>query len=577
MAAIINTNIQSLNAQRNLSTSQSSLATSMQRLSSGLRINSAKDDAAGLAISERMTTQIRGLNQAARNANDGISLAQTAEGALGSVGNNLQRIRELAVQSRNATNSTDDRAALQKEVAQLTSEIDRVARDTSFNGTNLLDGSFTAKAFQVGANQGQLINIDKIANASASALGTWDTVATASKMSVAAITAVPSQAAAAATVVGANTTQDVTFNLSTAQLTSSGAGGAVNYGYDAFKLNINGVQLDIDGSDATHADAATANTAMAAAVVAAFNAMTGPEKPVGVTATNSFGAVTFTAPLASTNPNGISVTGNGTGSGILAGVAVQAAPVISTDAVAAGKYFSALQPGDLQINGISIVVSGGAESAAGQQNKLMEAINAKSSETGVSAAMKDGKMVLKGATNDITITGTAAKLIENGLATGDTTAGTATKFVDSQKGVVGFKGVDISTEEGADNAIKAMDAALKAVNSARADLGAIQNRFTTTVENLQINSENLSASRSRIMDADFAQETANLSRSQILQQAGTAMVAQANQELFGSCTNIGECEAVCPKGIPLEVIAQMNRDYLKSAWTGRGESAAESA
>ena len=165
MASTINTNMASLNAQRNLSNSQNSLTTSMQRLSSGMRINSAKDDAAGLAISERMTAQVNGLNQAAKNANDGISLAQTAEGTLGTIGNNLQRIRELAVQSRNATNSSDDRAAIQKEVSQLTAEIDRVAKNTAFNGTNLLDGSFTAQSFQVGANQGQTIEIAGIADA----------------------------------------------------------------------------------------------------------------------------------------------------------------------------------------------------------------------------------------------------------------------------------------------------------------------------------------------------------------------------------------------------------------------------
>lgn len=176
MAMTINTNIQSLNAQRNLGTSQSSLSTSMQRLSSGMRINSAKDDAAGLAIAERMSAQVRGLNQAQRNANDGVSLAQTAEGALSTIGSNLQRIRELAVQSRNATNSTEDRAALQKEVDQLKSEIDRVATDTSFNGTKLLDGSFTSQAFQVGANQGQRINIDSIQNSKIDQLGTWTSV-----------------------------------------------------------------------------------------------------------------------------------------------------------------------------------------------------------------------------------------------------------------------------------------------------------------------------------------------------------------------------------------------------------------
>src|SRR5690554_5318250 len=169
--SVINTNTIALNAQRNLATNSASLSTTIQRLSSGLRINSAKDDAAGLAISERFTTQIRGMNQAARNANDGISLAQTAEGALGEIGNNLQRIRELAVQSSNATNSTTDRAALQKEVEQLTAEIGRVAKQTSFNDTNLLDGSFSGVAFQVGANAGQLITVDSITNANTNALG----------------------------------------------------------------------------------------------------------------------------------------------------------------------------------------------------------------------------------------------------------------------------------------------------------------------------------------------------------------------------------------------------------------------
>ncbi len=173
MAQIINTNISSLTAQRNASRTQNELSTAIARLSSGLRINSAKDDAAGLSISDRMTAQIRGINQAARNANDGISLAQVAEGALGSVTGNLQRMRELAVQSANSTNSASDRVALQQEVAQLATEIDRVATQTQFNGLNLLDGSFTAQQFQVGANAGQTITIASIASARASALGVY--------------------------------------------------------------------------------------------------------------------------------------------------------------------------------------------------------------------------------------------------------------------------------------------------------------------------------------------------------------------------------------------------------------------
>ncbi|MDO8932293.1 MAG: flagellin hook IN motif-containing protein, partial [Rhodocyclaceae bacterium] len=171
MPQVINTNISSLNAQRSLNTSQASLAQSLQRLSSGQRINSAKDDAAGLAISERFTAQIRGLNQATRNANDGISLAQTAEGALGTIGANLQRIRELAVQSRNATNSSTDRAALNTEAQQLKQEIDRVASTTSFNGVKLIDGSFVSQAFQVGANVGETISVSGIANAKSANLG----------------------------------------------------------------------------------------------------------------------------------------------------------------------------------------------------------------------------------------------------------------------------------------------------------------------------------------------------------------------------------------------------------------------
>ncbi len=262
MPQVINTNIASLNTQRNLNSSQSALNTALSRLSSGLRINSAKDDAAGLAISERMTAQIRGMNQASRNANDGISLAQTAEGALVEVTNNLQRIRELSVQSANATNSADDRAALQKEVAQLKEEIDRVATTTKFNGTELLDGSFQTQDFQVGADAGETIQVASIADAQ-----------------------------------------------------------------------------------------------------------------------------------------------------------------------------------------------------------------------------------------------------------------TATLSIDS---------IDISSQSGASGAITAVDAALKTVNDSRADLGAIQNRFSSAIANLQTSAENLSASRSRIQDADFAAETAAMTRAQILQQAGVAMLSQAN-------------------------------------------------
>lgn len=376
MASIINTNLSSLNAQRNLMSSQNSLATSMQRLSSGLRINSAKDDAAGLAISERMTAQIKGLTQAGRNANDGISLAQTAEGALSTIGNNLQRIRELAVQSRNATNSTDDRAALQKEVIQLKSEIDRVATQTSFNGTKLLDGSFTAQTFQVGANQGETISIAGIANSTTASLGSWTSGAT------------------------------TTYTQTTASATATVPGSS-------FSMSINGVNIAAPGQ----ADAAGAATALK-------------------------------------------------------------------------TYFDAAK----------------AANPSALANVSMAA---------------DGKIT----STDATLT--ISNLVNIGGVTAGTTNGAATVVAGSPQ--TGIGGVDISTQAGADNALLAMDAALKSINSSRADLGAIQNRFESVVSNLATTAENLTASRSRIQDADFAAETANLSRSQILQQAGTAMVAQANQ------------------------------------------------
>ena len=400
MAAVINTNIASLNTQRNLSTSQSQLNTSIQRLSSGLRINSAKDDAAGLAISERMTGQIRGLNVAARNANDGISLAQTAEGALGKVGDMLQRVRELAVQSANATNSTADRTALNEEAGQLLKEIDRVATTTSFNGLKLLDGTFTAQSFQVGANQGETIDITGISNAQISALGSWTSVVTTP--------AVATDSAASGTY-----TQAASTNAA-----------------DAFQFKVDGALV----SDRLVGDATAANLQTD---IAAF-----------VSASN--GAYTL--------------------SGTVAG-------------------------GDLVIS------------------------KTDGSDMAIATSFSDG------------VGSTAA-------AAGTTSGGTfGAGFVATHTGgtvavggtaQTGFATLDISTVTGANNAMLAMDAAINAVNSDRGTLGAVQSRFENAIGNIQVTTENLQGARSRIVDADFAAETSALTRGQILQQAGTAMLAQAN-------------------------------------------------
>jgi flagellin len=390
--SIINTNTISLNAQRNLSSNSASLATTIQRLSSGLRINSARDDAAGLAISERFSTQIRGLNVAVRNANDGISLAQTAEGALGEIGNNLQRIRELAVQSANATNSASDRAALNSEVSQLVSEIDRVAKQSDFNGTKLLDGSFTAQLFQVGANTSQAIAISEIANTQSSALGGRVFAATIE----------------GAAIDGADFTPDVD---------------------DPSKVIIDAGTLTVNGVD--------------------------------------LGEVSF-----------------------------------SVGADDAGTAANAL-------------------------NAVVAAVNSKLSETGVLAernAAGDGfNLVAVEANRDIEVAG----LADFGVADADSV--TIDLADDATFARQFASDLDITTVTGSQRALQIVDEALNAVNSSRADLGAVQNRFQSVVANLTTSSENLTASRSRIRDADYARETAELTRTQILQQAGTAMLAQANQ------------------------------------------------
>ena len=497
MASTINTNIASLTAQRNLSMSQASLATSMQRLSSGLRINSAKDDAAGLAISDRMTSQIRGLNQASRNANDGISLSQVAEGAMGSVSSNLQRIRELAVQSANGTNSASDRAALQQEVAQLKSEITRVASQTEFNGLKLMDGSFTTQMFQVGANANQTIGVS-VGSALATDMGNYK---------VSTSTATPTIS---------------TPKLSAGPLSTLTGGVLVNVvtavnGFAAQTLTISG-----NGS-VKSTDSATSTSV-------------GKSAKDIVIATNAF-----------TSDTG--VTAVATNTATIAGIA------------APGTIQFELMGSNGTPTTISATISNTSDLSA-----VAQAINAQTGNTSISAtADKSGNLVLTNTTGDdirvgnlsgltaatikgvddtpavafgapaggtevATVGGSVIFNSSSGFTAGSDTYGTLIKDVGaSGSALSAVAGIDISTSAGATAALQTVDAALSTVSSNRAQLGAVQNRFLTTIDNLQTTSENLSASRSRIQDADFAMETSNLSRTQILQQAGTAMVAQANQ------------------------------------------------
>jgi flagellin len=459
MPQVINMNIASLNAQRNLNQSQSALQTSLQRLSSGLRINSAKDDAAGLAISERFTSQIRGLNQATRNANDAISLSQTAEGALGEITNNLQRIRELSVQSANATNGGTDRAALQNEVSQLVSEIDRVASQTSFNGVKLLDGTFTSQAFQVGANAGETISISSISSSRTTDLG----------------------ASYSATVTG---------GVTTAALAAS-------------DISINGIAIGAAVAGSGNGQTTDSAFSIAQAINASQNTVTATAAPTVV----SGAAITAPAAYAA---NAIQVNGVNVGAIALGGTNA----ALATNVAAAFNLVSGA-------SGVTATVFG----ASSDQVRLTAADGRNIVVAGTTAAATGITAGTTRSTVSLSSSGSAGITI---AGSGVANAGFAAASTASTLTGTAISAISVATLAGANTAMTSVDAALATVNSARATLGAYQNRFTSTIANLQTTAENLTASRSRIQDADFAAESAQLTRGQILQQAGVAMLAQAN-------------------------------------------------
>jgi flagellin len=658
---MINTNMAALNAQRNLSMSQSSLTTSLQRLSSGLRINSAKDDAAGLSIASRMSAQIGGLQQAQRNANDAISMSQTAEGAMSEVNNMLLRMRDLAVEAANGTNSDLDRDTIQNEVDQLTSEIDRVSGSTEFNGNKLLNGTLGTRSFQVGADAGQTISF------------------TVSEVSVKAM--------------GLNSTSALGDLNSGRVSTSDPATGS---------LVINGVSITLGGAETTAAlkrDAINAQTGQTNVTATSYNSLQGTAGATGVTdgtaangftiAVNGGTAVTIAATtslndlvdkinqnvggvtasigsnggLSLTNTDGASITvGNTAGTGLTSGTyegylslksgdgskitlstatgtastalnsfgfngtvgnsAVSSAGLLSTagasDAAAVANLDATqgklLSTDNVKINGYSVGVTG--SSAA----EKVSAINAIKDKTGVTATATTQAFVDLadlGSTDSFTINGTTITLaatdtdtaavvsaitaagisgitasadattgrlvltssggndivVSNGAGTGTIIAGVATTSSGTASAVAatqsiavrgkitltGDSGNEVRLEEGvsgslaklglvdqggnssavggkldvktaanANNAITRIDSAIQFIATQRSTMGAIQNRFQSSISNLMTSAENITAARSRIQDADFASETANLTRSQILQQAGTAMLAQAN-------------------------------------------------
>jgi len=491
MPQVINTNIASLNAQRNLNTSQRDLNTALERLSSGLRINSAKDDAAGLAISDRMTAQIRGYDQASRNANDGISLAQTAEGALGATTTLLQRIRELAIQSANSTNSASDRASLQAEVNQLKQELDRVSSQTEFNGLKLLDGTFTSQAFQVGANANQIINVS-LEGSSTSLLqdNQLSKLSGTDHMGTGAV-ANPVATAPTKSTIG---DQTLTINGPLGEIDDL----VIADGASAFEV----------ASAISKREGETSVTADATNTLTIGNVGQDGTVSFDLSTSDGGGKKTISAPVTTTDLGSLVTEINrqsGT-TGVSAQLSTDKASIQLTQIdgkdVIIGDFNHSHASGKLDVDGMG---SGSTETLSGSDDstRVTGAINFHSSGT-------------------FTVSSSMATAVNGGILNVG-----ASILVGSEPKLLST--VDISSSAGSQDAIAIIDASLNQVNAMRASLGAIQNRMESTISNLNIQSENISAARSRIMDADFAKETAALTRSQILQQAGTAMLAQANQ------------------------------------------------
>ncbi len=574
MPLVINSNISSLNSQRQLVKSGAELDQAMERLSSGKKINTAADDAAGLAISNRQTSTILGLNRAVENANDGVSLVQTAEGALDETTNILQRMRELSIQSANGIYSDTDRATLDAEVQQLKAEVDRIAETTSFNGQNILDGSLGDVALQVGSNANQTIDFT-VDGFNASSLGGsgGDLIGEATAGGLASLTAF--DAAGTTTTLQVNdvdisalsgaTTLNEALDIINSDLDGKGAEASalVSYetddvgdgqliaGTDEFILTV----TDGDGLTQVYEITDTKNLQELADKI---------NSDTAITASIS----TDTGKLVLSQENVVSIVGTGVGGGAAAagiggaeednfrlsfndtssdgaGVKVETAAVAATNglSIALGVDFqtdegnirgevltdagtAALNEGDLVINGVEIGAVTDGATAGLQVSNVIEAINAKSSETGVVAyaAGTGNEAIELSSTKDGQIS------VAYGIGTTAATIQDATGLQrrNDAAGAGSVSGVDISTQAGAQAAIDVIDVALEQINTQRSELGAISNRLDFTVSNLMNVSENTASARSRIVDADFASETANLSRAQVLQQASTAMLAQAN-------------------------------------------------
>jgi flagellin len=585
MAQYVNTNISSLNTQRALNQSQGVLQTSLQRLSSGLRINSAKDDAAGLVISEKMTGQIRGMNQAMRNANDGISMSQLADGAMAESTKILQRIRELAVQSANATNSDADRSALNSEVTQLTSELDRIASTAAFNGIKILDGTFISQSFQVGANAGETITLASIASGrtadigqtnAATAVGSTVQAITTGQLTVngnavaatagdAALIATAISATSGAVTATATNSATIAFGNSIGTAVASAIPGA-STASGAFATATAGsasqvYSLTVDGV-AIFSETAVDGTS----TVTASEVQAGVDAAVLATGAGSLAAagITVTGDVASSNlvftkadgtdfdivvANGFSTTPGGfAGSDFATGTNTVTAGTPAIVGIAPSYTLSV----DGTALDLSTAGSDGTVSAAEVSTLVNALVGYTSTETGgnITINKADGSNIvlveagsdsaaaegLAGGVGSAGVTSTSigsvsVSSVGEALVIGGTLASNAGLTIGTtatSKTGVTIANTTVATFAGANAAITSVDAALATISGTRSELGALQRRFDSTIANLASNVENLSSARSRIRDTDFAVETAELTRVQILQQAGIAMLSQAN-------------------------------------------------
>ncbi|MFG0531801.1 flagellin [Pseudomonas sp. yb_2] len=556
MALTVNTNITSLGVQKNLNRASDALGTSMSRLSSGLKINSAKDDAAGLQIANRLTSQVKGLAVGVKNANDGISIAQTAEGAMQESTNILQRMRELALQSANGSNSDDDRASLQQEFTALTGELNRIASTTTFGGRNLLDGSFGSTSFQVGANANETISFG-MSNLSATGLkGTYseaNVAGVATQMKASVTGSLNYQVGGAYTTTTAD--QTLTLNGTDIALANGtdidGAVAAINAktsdtGVTAVKDSNGDLQLTSKKAFTASASAAGVIAGISGTeVTAAKNAKLNNDAEISINGVSIAlaaqdplgGATSVVSKInAQTANTGVSasLTSDGRlqldsvdGTGKATGKAITLADGAGTDGpgtlaalgLSGGTTETKLTANtSLNINGVEVKFNQGST-----MDEIISSIN--SASTGVTAS----KVTTAGADKISLFSDKDIKISEGSAGTGLTMLGLTAGSTTAAAQNTTMSDLSILTADSSQQAVQALDSAIQQVDSQRAQLGAVQNRFNSTVSNLQSISENSTAARSRVQDADFASETAELTKQQTLQQASTAILSQANQ------------------------------------------------